>query len=198
MAGRLPKVTAETWVETARQMLIEDGVAEIKIDRLAQRLGVTRGGFYHYFVDRDNLLAQLLNLWDTSCKFLPPEPSGHTFMDGGRWIIRTINRLIEEDGYDSAFDMAVREWARSDQRTAWAVERADRQRLSTLEAILKILGHSTEEARIRARVFYFHQIGFYALGIRESIPQRRQNSQLYTDILFGAELMRRVRAEQNE
>ncbi|WP_254609962.1 hypothetical protein [Burkholderia lata] len=105
-----------------------------------------------------------------------------------------VDRLIEEDGYDHHFDMAVREWARSDRRASWAVERADRQRISTLEAAFKLLGYSNEEAPIRAQVFYFHQIGYYAIGVRQTIAERRRNAPLYADIISGAEVMKRVRA----
>ena len=41
-------------------------------------------------------------------------------------------RMIEEREYDSRFDMAVREWARSDERAAAAVKASDEDRLATL------------------------------------------------------------------
>jgi AcrR family transcriptional regulator len=195
MAGRLPKVSAETWVETARRALVEEGISGVKIDRLAQRLGVTRGGFYHNFRDRDDFLNQVIELWERTCKFLPPVQPAMSFAEAGAWVEHTIDRLVEEDGYDHHFDMAIREWARSDRRAAWAVERADRQRITTLETVFKLLGYGAEEAPIRARVFYFHQIGFYAIGVRQSLPERRRNARLYIDILFGSEVMDRVRAE---
>jgi AcrR family transcriptional regulator len=194
MVGRSHKVTAATWLETARRALVEEGAAGVKVDRLARRLGVTRGGFYHNFRDREDLLDQLLILWDSTCKFLPPEPPGTSFSEAGAWIEHTVDRLIEEDGYDHHFDMAVREWARSDQRASWAVERADRQRIATLEAAFKLLGYRNEEAPMRAQVFYFHQIGYYAIGVRQTIAERRRNAPLYADILSGADVMERVRA----
>lgn len=198
MAGRLPKVSAETWVETARRALVEEGISGVKVDRLAQRLGVTRGGFYHNFRDRDDFLNQLIELWERTCKFLPPVRPGSGFVEAGAWAEHAIDRLVEEDGYDHHFDMAVREWGRSDRRAAWAVERADRQRIATLETVFRQLGYDAEEAPIRARVFYFHQIGFYAIGVRQSLSERRRNARLYIDILFGSDVMDRVRAENSK
>ncbi|MBN8955202.1 MAG: helix-turn-helix transcriptional regulator [Rhizobiales bacterium] len=80
VVGRTPKIIAETWIDTARRSLIEEGIAAVKVDRLAKRLGVTRGGFYHNFKDRGDLLTQLLHHWETTCHFLPevrrqPRPS---------------------------------------------------------------------------------------------------------------------------
>ncbi len=189
MAGRIPKVTAETWVDTARRSLTEEGIGAVKVDRLASRLGVTRGGFYHYFKDREDLLAQLLSSWERTCRFLPDDPPGTKPAEAALWLDRMVDRLIETDGYDHHFDLAVREWGRSDQRAAWAVERADRERLKSLQRAFELLGYDPDKARIRARVFYYHQIGYYAIGVRQSIQERRRNKASYLEILFGPEIL---------
>ncbi|WP_420145121.1 TetR/AcrR family transcriptional regulator [Sphingobium sp.] len=185
MRGRTPKVLATTWIDTARRVLIEDGIGGVKIDRLANRLGVSRGGFYHYFGDRDILLEKLLDHWEESCRFLPTQTLGTTPAAALAWLEGMTERLIEEDGYDHHFDMAVRDWARSDRRAEWAVERADRARMQQLERAFAVLGYGNDEAALRARIYYYHQIGYYAIGVRESITDRRRNAQLYHEILFG-------------
>ena len=125
MAGRKTRITASTWIETARRSLIEEGIAGVKVDRLASRLGVTRGGFYHNFKDRADLLAH----WELNCRFLPDDQPSHRAADAIEWFDRAIARLIESDGYDHRYDLAVREWGRSSQRAAWAIDRVDRERL---------------------------------------------------------------------
>ena len=192
--GRTQKVSSETWVETARLILVEEGIAGVKVDRLAQRLGVTRGGFYHNFRDREDLLDALLRRWEEACRFLPEFPASRSLAKLGAWFDCVADRLIEEDGYDHDFDMAVREWARSDQRAAWAVERSDRQRMGVLQRFFDALGYSKDEALMRARIFYYLQIGYYAIGVRESIAVRKRNANLYIDLLCGHEVMERVRS----
>ena len=198
MAGRTAKVTAATWVETAKRALIEEGIAGVKVDRLASRLGVTRGGFYHNFQDRDELLGQLIESWEKTCEFLPPGSPGTTPSEAAAWLEGLIQRLIDEDGYDHHFDMAVREWARSDQRAAWAIERADRNRMATLKLFFQALGYGSEEALIRARVFYYHHIGYYAIGVQQSTAERRRLAQLYVDILCGAERLAAAREARSQ
>lgn len=185
MRGRTPKTTKADWVGMARRTLIEEGISGVKVDRLAVRLGVTRGGFYHSFADRDELLKSLLDDWDRTCHFLPDEHPGTTPAEAVNWLERLSNRLIDEDGYDHEFDMAVREWARSDQRTAWAVERSDRQRMLILTRFFQALGYPEAEAEIRSCVFYYHQIGYYAIGVRETATERRRKAPIYLDILCG-------------
>lgn len=193
MPGRTQKVSSETWVETARRVLVEEGIGGVKVDRLAQRLGVTRGGFYHNFRDREDLLDALLRRWEDACRFLPKYPVNGTLAEIGTWFDSALARLIQEDGYDHNFDMAVREWARSDQRAAQAVKKSDRERMGTLARFFDALGYSKDEALIRARVFYYHQIGYYAIGVRESVAVRNRNLQLYVDILCGHDAIKRFR-----
>lgn len=189
MVGRTPKNSVQDWIDAARRSLIDEGFAGLKVDRLANRLGVTRGGFYHNFKDRDEFFQQIIRYWEASCRFLPEGPPPVTPSEALAWLNRMIARLIESDGYDHRFDLAVRDWARADKRAEWAIERADRDRLGKLQRFFEALGYDSDHATIRARVFYYHQIGYYAIGVDQSISERRRNAQLYTDILCGEEAL---------
>lgn len=194
MAGRTPKNTVQDWIGAAQRTLVDEGIAGLKVDRLAKRLGVTRGGFYHNFKDRAEFFDQIIRHWEETCRFLPDETPPSKPADAINWFDRVIGRLIESDGYDFHFDLAVREWARADKRAEWAVERADRERLEMLQKFFEAIGYDNDHAAIRARVFYYHQIGYYAIGVRQSISERRKNAQLYLDILCGEEAIAIARA----
>ena len=49
----------EIWLDTARQALIEEGTAGVEINKLAKRLGSSRGGFYWFFKSQAHLLEEL-------------------------------------------------------------------------------------------------------------------------------------------
>src|SRR3546814_15612730 len=87
--------------------------------------------------------------------------------------------LLDDQGTPAVY--AVREWARGDKRAGWAVERADRERLERLRAFFEALGYDRQHAAIRARVFYYHQIRYYAIRVRQSIAERRKTAQPYND-----------------
>src|SRR5689334_20670433 len=53
----------QAWLDAARAALIEEGTAGVEINKLAKRLGVSRGGFYWFFQDRAHLLRELLSYW---------------------------------------------------------------------------------------------------------------------------------------
>lgn len=189
-----PEDKMDKWINVARRSLIEIGVTGLKVDLLAKRLNVTRGGFYHHFKNREDLLRRLLEDWEKSCRFLPDEDPPKEPGPAIGWLDRLLARHIEANGYDYQYDLAIREWARSDKRAEWAVERADRERLHTLEKLFQALGYDRKHAATRARVFYYHQIGFYVIGVKQSPQERRRSLEFYLDILFGDEALASARA----
>lgn len=189
------KVPAEQWIEEARNALIEEGIDSVKVDRLAQRIGVSRGGFYHHFTDRADLLTRLLTLWHDTVLFVPPGLVARTPADAMAAIDNIVDHLIREDMYDPHFDLAVREWARSDASVAAAVAGVDAERIAALFKVFLALGCDKQEADVRARVFYFHQIGYYAIGLNEPASGRRERGHMYVKILVGEENLARAQAK---
>lgn len=190
------KVPAERWVDEARQALVEEGIEAVKVDRLAQRIGVSRGGFYHHFTDRADLLSRLLTLWQETVLFVPAGLAPRKPADALRAIDDLVDHLIREEGYDPHFDLAVRAWARSDAAVAVVVAGVDAERIAALYKLFLALGCSKQEADVRARVFYFHQIGYYAIGVAEPASGRRERAKIYVEILCGAENIARASGMQ--
>jgi len=52
-----------------------------------------------------------------------------------------------------------------------------------LKQLFLDMGHPDEEAFIRARITYFHQVGYYAMGVEETREQRLRLLPLYTRVL---------------
>ncbi|MCB1313688.1 MAG: TetR/AcrR family transcriptional regulator, partial [Sedimentitalea sp.] len=60
------KVTREDWLAVALDALVSDGVEQVKVLALAERLDVSRSSFYWYFKSRQDLLDALLRHWQTT------------------------------------------------------------------------------------------------------------------------------------
>ena len=176
----------EDWIEAARAELIARGISAVKIGRLARNLRVTRGSFYWHFSSHPELLRNLLHLWEHS-NTRPFEealtPEGSRF--GHQEFFSIISLYVEEDRYDPAFDTAVRNWAQSSKQAAAAVRRVDVRRIEILHRIFTDLGYSDPEALVRARVTYFHQVGYYAIDIQEDPEIRRSMLPVYIRVLMG-------------
>ena len=196
MAGRPTKIEQHTWVTTARDMLVDEGVPGLKVDRLAHKLGVTRGGFYHNFKDREALFDALLAYWRERCSFAPSPPADGSPAAAAAWFEGFGQQLISGEGHDHKFDLAVREWSRTETRVADAVTTADGERIALIATVFRQFGYDNEESVIRARVFYYHQIGYWLIDVRESADERMRNAPIYLDILCGAERLNAARTSK--
>jgi AcrR family transcriptional regulator len=179
------KIPHDGWLEAAKVVLIEEGIGMVKVDRLARRLKVTRGGFYYHFKSHHALLEDLLKRWRSQNKFVPDGIDTSTPQSSYEGLLKVTDGLIHERSFDPQFDMAVREWARISIPVAEVVNEVDDERIKSLNKILLGLGCKPKEADIRARVFYYHQIGYYSLGVHESTGTRETNLPTYLAVLCG-------------
>jgi AcrR family transcriptional regulator len=186
--GKQRPLGREIWLDTARQALIEEGTAGVEINKLAKRLGVSRGGFYWFFKDRAQLLDELLAYWVQSSTVLFErilQDPGHS---GMKEYLALINLWIDENEYDPKWDGAIRDWARTSAAVRKVVQSVDQKRIAVLEQIFNDMGYEGKEGHIRARVMYYHQVGYYALGVQESRKERRALIPYYRKVLTGREV----------
>ena len=81
--------------------------------------------------------------------------------------------------------MAVREWSLRSKKAKAALDRVDAERLDYFEQLFRAFGYGPHEALIRARVCYYHQVGYYTLAVKETKTRRYENSDMYMKILAG-------------
>jgi len=179
------RLTRTDWLVAARDALITEGKDALKIERLAKKLDVTRGGFYWHFRDRDDLLDALLKSWEQETNVLFEQALQGDHADGMSEFCALCRSWVNEDIYNPAYDSAVRDWARVSKRAKKAVKRVDCTRIDIIKRIFLDIGYPEDESFIRARVAYFHQVGYYTLGVGETRPQRRKLVPLYVEALTG-------------
>lgn len=177
----------EAWLEAARSALIEEGTAGVEINKLAKRLDVTRGGFYWFFESRERLLDALLEFWVQTSIVLFERIASAADQSGLQRFQALVDLWISEKEYDPKWDGAVRDWARTSSKVRDAVHSVDEQRIGFIALVFQDLGYKGKEAQVRARVTYYHQVGYYALGVRETRKQRLELLPYYTKILTQRE-----------
>ena len=166
------KVTREDWLNVARDVLVSDGVAEVKVLALGQRLDVSRSSFYWYFKSRKHLLEALLDDWEArntrtivaQCA-LPADTIGEA-------VGNFFKCFLNPDLFDRGLDFAVREWSRRDGAVRQRIDQADRERLAAVTRMFERHGFTPYEADVRARILYYMQLGYHALDVREPMQAR--------------------------
>ncbi|WP_339707808.1 TetR/AcrR family transcriptional regulator [uncultured Sphingosinicella sp.] len=180
------RLTREDWIASARKTLVERGVDDVKVDRLAKQMRVTRGSFYWHFKHRRDLMEALLTDWEARNYF-------EIAQIRARWaktapdLTEVVASWLEADPAFPSFDVAVRAWARKSTDVAEAVERADTAWIALLQELFEKSGYDSDESLVRARITHFHQIGYYALGFREPQAERLRLVPLYYRVLTGRE-----------
>jgi AcrR family transcriptional regulator len=177
--GGHAKVTRQDWLNMARDVLVTEGVAEVKILTLSARMGVSRSSFYWYFENRSDLLAALLSEWEARNT---AQIVSHCRMPSGNIteaVCTFFRCFIDPSKFDQGLDFAVREWARRDASLRQRVDAADAARVAAVTTLFEAHGYLPEEADARARILYFMQLGYHALEVRETIATRLSRVESY-------------------
>jgi AcrR family transcriptional regulator len=161
------------WIEAGLDELAEGGVDGVRVELVAERLGVTKGGFYRRFKDRRALLDAILETW-SSGRIAAVD---HQFaLDGASPAerLQSLVKLYTErvSAHGMAIELAIRQWARSDKAAAAGVARVDRHRLRNIEVLYEKMGLTAKDAEARAILLYSFLFG-QSLLFLEHPPRKR-------------------------
>lgn len=178
------RLNREHWIAAARAKLIAAGIGHVRVEALARDLGITPGSFYWHFKDKSDLFSALLQDWEESNSaplFTAVQGAGH---DPAGMLDALMEAWISEEGYDPAYDAAMRDWARVSPPIEEAVRLEDDRRIALVATIYRAAGWEGDAACVRARIAYYHQVGYYAMRVRETAEQRRGLKPLYREALL--------------
>ena len=166
---------SETWIEAGLDEIARTGVEGVRVEVLAKNLGVTKGGFYRRFRDRAALLEAMLQSWSEG-RIAAIEK--HTSLDGttARERLKALIALYSErmNTEGMAVELAVRQWARSDELAANAAASVDVARLKNVGNLYRATGLPNEEADAQAFLFYCFVFGQRLLFLERGPRKRAQ------------------------
>lgn len=159
--AKAPKLSRQEWVEAALDALAEGGVDAIRVEPLAKRLKVTKGGFYWHFRDRSDLYSAVLTQWRDGRRAVIDRQTRREPGSDPRAVLKGLLALYagarNEKG--RAIELAIRDWARRDPQAEGVVAEVDEHRLERVGGLFRDLGWDTEEALARAYLFYAYVFG---------------------------------------
>ncbi|HET6926618.1 MAG TPA: TetR/AcrR family transcriptional regulator, partial [Hyphomicrobiaceae bacterium] len=163
------------WVEAGLAELARGGIDAVRVEVLATRLGVTKGGFYRRFRDRRALLDALLETWVRGREVAIEQQTELGTNDAAerlKSLIQLYSQRVSAHGI--AIELAIRQWARSDPTAAAAAAKVDAARLKRVAGLYRQLGLDARQAEARAVLFYAFIFGQSLLFLDEP-PRRRAN-----------------------
>ncbi|MGE2731145.1 TetR/AcrR family transcriptional regulator [Mycolicibacterium vaccae] len=156
------RTSRETWIETGLVLLAAEGSDAVRVEVLAQRLGVTRGGFYRQFAGRSEFVDAMLETWERRCV---DEARTRVEADGGDAASR-IRRAgsLTFSAELLPVDLAVREWARRDPGVAERLARVDNRRMEYLREVIATTCADADEVEARALLAFSLVIGAHVIA----------------------------------
>ncbi len=138
------------YFEAGLELLASRGVAEQTIAKLCERLGITKGSFYHHFNSLGDFRQQLLAYWEANHEASLNEAEPNVV----DWVAPPAN----------AVDAAVRAWGQSDEAAAASQERVDALRIKVATRDLRAAGVNADRAKGLSSLGLAIQIGVEAAG----------------------------------
>ncbi|WAC93494.1 TetR/AcrR family transcriptional regulator [Mycobacterium sp. Aquia_213] len=185
VAARKPstRLSADDWLQAGYTLLAEEGARALKIERLCQQVGATRGSFYWHFEDMDGYRAALVESWNAfreqdrqslaEIDTLPPRERLSAMMIA---LVRPQHWMLER---------AMREWARTDAAAAANIRDADRRLLRSVAKAYSDCGFSREDARLRAELTFAAGIGLLHLTASAGQAQKLAKHERFLDLMLA-------------
>ncbi|MFI5643524.1 TetR/AcrR family transcriptional regulator [Kitasatospora sp. NPDC051705] len=171
------------WVEEGLRALAAGGPDAVRVEPLAKRLGVTKGGFYGHFADREALLAEMLDTWEREST---DEVVDRVEREGGdpRTRARPAGALTFSGERLLPLDLAVRDWARRDEAVAERLRRVDNRRMDLLREVIGSLCTDPDEVEARSLIAMCVAVARHSLAADHGGRTRAEVLDRAAELLF--------------
>ena len=156
----------------------------VRIEALAKSLGVTKGGFYGYFADRDALLEAMLETSERESTDEVLDVIEHEGDDPTARIRRAEMLTFSNDRL-LPIDLAVRDSARRDEHVAERLRRVDNRRMALLREMIGTFCADPDEIEARSLLAFCLAIGEHFLAADHGGRSRSQVLSRTADILLN-------------
>jgi AcrR family transcriptional regulator len=175
----------DLWLDAAYAVLIESGVDQVKVQPLAEKLGMSRTSFYGYFDSREALLDALVARWqakNTDNLIARTTAYAQSIAEA---LFNLFDCWLLPDLFDARFDLAIRNWALGDTGLRAVLEATDKTRIDAIAAMFVRHGFNADQARVRAYTVYYTQIGYISMMVVEPVDLRIQRMPIYVETFSG-------------
>ncbi|MEF3402824.1 TetR/AcrR family transcriptional regulator [Agromyces sp. CCNWLW203] len=155
-------ITRTDWLDAGLDVLAREGADGLRIDRLASRLGVTKGSFHHHFAGAAGYRTALLDHYEQLTLQALDAAVEARQQQGTRATLEWLVELATDEPSSirrAELDRAVRAWANSDPEARATQARIDARVIELLQTAWRPASESDAAARTAALVPYLVSLG---------------------------------------
>jgi AcrR family transcriptional regulator len=165
------------WIDAALQALAGGGPDAVRVEALAASMGVSKGGFYWHFADRQALLEEMLDTWEKAVvddvvarvESQPADP---------RAKLRQLFELASSTDVLAAdllaVELALRDWSRHDNDVAERLSRVDNRRMAYMRSLFGQFCVDESDVEVRCMLVFSLFIGSYFIAAQHGERTRSQ------------------------
>jgi AcrR family transcriptional regulator len=151
------QLNRDSWLALALEILAQEGRAKIKIEYLAEKLGVTRGSFYAHFSDRRDFNKSIAVYWAETLTSKSLASFRQSKGSAQERLLVLIQRIKDDDL--PKYDIVMRAWALDEPLVAEQVERVDRERYEYIKSLFAEMGFTGNDLEMRTMIFQaYHSV----------------------------------------
>jgi AcrR family transcriptional regulator len=168
------RLTADDWIEAGFAVLADLGPNALRVDRLCERLDVTKGSFYWHFADMAAYRRALVDAWGNLYD-RDRRPFENMQDADPRERLTVIMRTVVTPQH-WALERAMRVWALTDDAALTAVQQSDGRVLRAIREAFVDCGFQPEDAALRSFVVFATGIGvLHTSGSAPAAPPELQD-----------------------
>lgn len=146
--------TRRGWLEEGMAILEAMGAEALTIESLTNRLGVTKGSFYHHFKNYQDFKKNLLAFYEEERTLQIIQLAERETSPAAK-----LERILHATLQPSQLEVAMRAWALQDELVRDYQQRIDQQRLAYLEKMISDLIDDHPRAARMAQLLYSIYVG---------------------------------------
>jgi AcrR family transcriptional regulator len=166
------RLSREEFLMLALEEVAKAGGAKLRIDKLVNGLGVTKGSFYWHFKDREDFVQSLVQFWAEYTTTAVIEIMSQVQGDAQERLLKLME-VIFTQGLDK-YELPMRAWAAEEPYVGVVVQEMEARRLAFIKALFAGLGFQGQDLEMRTRLFVCYACGEHVFFTRESLEDQQK------------------------
>jgi AcrR family transcriptional regulator len=179
----LTRTPRSSWIEEGLRALGGGGPEAVRIEPLARALGVSKGGFYWHFSDRQALLEEMLDAWERTWVDEVIEAVEAEAKDARSRLRRLFALAAASGGELLKIELAIRNWARREEAVAERLRQVDNRRMSYMRSLFGAICEDADDVEARCLLAFSLFIGSHFVRVDHGGRSRADVLELALELL---------------